>query len=103
MAFLIVDILPLNTGQSVDDAVAYFEGLKPVFERHGLTRVDRPLEVVKTLRGSASANLINLFQTEDAEASMKGMGADPEYQSHIALRDQIFDLENATIHLVQSL
>ncbi|CUH81679.1 hypothetical protein TRM7557_03548 [Tritonibacter multivorans] len=99
MSFVLVDILPLKPGATLEEAVAYFDGLKPVFERHGLQRLDQPLRAEKALRGAVPANLVNLFQTADPESSLKGMSEDPEYQSQMARRDQLFDLEQATILL----
>lgn len=103
MSFVLVDILPLKPGATVEEAVAYFDGLKPVFERHGLTRLDQPLRAEKALRGSVPANLVNLFQTANPEASLKGMSEDPEYQTQMARRDQLFDLEQATILLTSQI
>ena len=99
MTYIVVDILPLKEGKTVAEALAYFEKVKPAMERNGLKRVDAPLEAHKILRGTQAANLVNLFETEDPETSMKGMAGDPEYQANVALRDTIFDLENASIIL----
>ena len=99
MTYILVDILPLKEGKTVAEALAYFEKVKPAMERNGLKRVDAPLEAHKILRGTQAANLVNLFETEDPETSMKGMAGDPEYQANVALRDTIFDLENASIIL----
>lgn len=99
MTHILVDILPLKEGKTVAEALAYFEKVKPAMERHGLTRVDDPLEAHRILRGNQAANLVNLFATDDPEASMKGMASDPEYQANVPLRDTIFDLENASIIL----
>jgi len=99
MTYILVDILPLKEGKTVPEALAYFEKVKPAMERHGLKRLDAPLEAHKILRGSQAANLVNLFETVDPEVSMKGMAADPEYQANVPLRDTIFDLENASIVL----
>ena len=99
MTYILVDILPLKEGKTVAEALAYFEKVKPAMERNGLKRVDAPLEAHKILRGTQAANLVNLFETEDPETSMKGMAGDPEYQANVALRDTIFDLENAPIIL----
>lgn len=99
MTYILVDILPIKDGKSIEDALAYFNKVRPAMERHGLKRIDQPLEAHKVLRGNQTADLVNLFETSDPEASMKGMGSDPEYQANIALRDTIFDLENASIVL----
>ncbi len=99
MTYILVDILPIKTGKTVDDALAYFEKVRPAMERHGLKRIEQPLQAHKILRGNQSADLVNLFETQDPETSMKGMSSDPEYQANIALRDTIFDLDNASIVL----
>lgn len=101
MSFVLIDILPLKDGATYDEAVAYFTDLKPVFDRHGLKRVDQPLNAVKALRGDVPANLVNLFETDNPEASMMGMRDDPEYQAQIEKRDRIFDLERASILLTK--
>ncbi|MEE2809423.1 MAG: hypothetical protein VX412_01435 [Pseudomonadota bacterium] len=99
MAYILVDILPFKEGKTIEDALAYFEQVRPAMERNGLRRVDAPLRALKSLRGAQQADLVNLFETDDPETSMQGMAGDAEYQSHIALRDSIFDLENASIIL----
>lgn len=101
MTFVLVDILPLKSGKSVDDAIAYFNDIRPVLERHGLVRIDAPLKALKTLRGAQTANLVNLFATENVETSMKGMQGDPEYQARIPVRDALFDLENSSVILTR--
>lgn len=101
MSQLLLDILPLKEGRSVDEAHAYFDDLRDVFDRHGLKRADQPLTALKTLRGSAAADVVNLWETNDAEASMKGMAGDPVYQAQIEKRDALFDLERATVILTQ--
>ncbi|MFY0679546.1 MAG: hypothetical protein JXR13_03125 [Thalassovita sp.] len=102
MSYILVDILPFKDGKTMDDALAYFEKVRPAMERNGLRRVDAALEAHKILRGTQGANMVNLFATDDPETSMKGMASDEEYQSNIALRDSIFDLENASIILTTS-
>jgi hypothetical protein len=99
MAYILVDILPFKDGKTMEDALAYFEKVRPAMERNGLRRIDAPLQAHKVARGAQRADMVNLFRTEDPEASMKGMSEDAEYQSHIPLRDTIFDLENASIIL----
>lgn len=101
MSFILVDILPIKSGASLDEAVAYFNGLVPVFDRHGLKRVDAPLQAVKAMRGTVPADLVNLFETENPEASLTGMRDDPDYQAQVAERDRIFDLEQASIILTK--
>lgn len=99
MAFLLIDILPLKTGKTQQEGMDYFEGLRHVFERHGLRRQDKPLFAQKVLRGALVADLVNLFETENPEASMKGLSADAEYQAMIPTRDQLFDLERSNVVL----
>ncbi|MFS2317688.1 hypothetical protein RMQ97_07090 [Maricaulis sp. D1M11] len=101
MSFVLIDILPLKDGASFEQAVGYFETLKPVFERHGLRRVDQPLQPVKVLRGEVQADLVNLFETENPEVSLAGMRDDPDYQAQIELRDTVFDLDRASIVLTR--
>ena len=101
MSFLIIDILPFKPGRTIEEAVAYFDELKPVFEKHGFKRRDEPLAVAKLLRGETPADMVNLFETEDPEASLKGISGDPAYQAQISKRDQIFDLERASILLTK--
>lgn len=97
MTYILVDILPLKPGKTVAEAISYFDKVRPAMERHGLKRIDQPLEAHKILRGNQKANLVNLFETQDPETSIKGMGSDPDYQANVILRDSIFDLENASI------
>lgn len=99
MTYILVDILPIKAGKTLEDALAYFEKVRPAMERHGLKRIEQPLQAHKVLRGNQAADLVNLFETQDPDMSLKGMGSDPEYQANIALRDTIFDLENASIVL----
>ena len=99
MSFLIVDILKLQPGRTIEEAIAYFEELKPVLESHGIRRFDRPLGVQKFLRGDASADLVNLLETDNPEQSLKGMASDPAYQQKVPERDKLFDLENSMIAL----
>lgn len=101
MSFILVDILPIKSGATVNEAVEYFDGLKPVFQRHGLTRIDAPLKAVKAMRGDVPADLVNLFETENPEASLMGMRDDPDYQAQATERDRIFDLERASILLTK--
>lgn len=97
MTYILVDILPIKEGKTIDDALAYFETIRPAMERHGLKRLDAPLHAVNVMRGSQRADLINLVETEDPEASMQGISQDPEYQANTATRDAIFDLEDSSI------
>ena len=99
MTYILVDILPIKDGKTIEDALAYFDKVRPAMGRHGLKRIDQPLQAHKILRGKQNADMVNLFETDDPEASMKGMGSDPEYQANVPLRDTIFDLENASIVL----
>ena len=101
MTYLLVDILPLKPGNTLDDAISYFEELKPVFERHGLIRLDRPLQSRKTLRGEIDADMVNLFETDNPERSLPGLQGDPDYQAKVPARDRIFDLERATILMTE--
>ena len=96
-SFLILDILPLKQGRSVEEAKVYFEAVEPIFARHGMVRSDKALTIVSVLRGNLDAEVVNLWQTGDPDASIKGIFSDKDYLGHSALRDSIFDLEAATI------
>lgn len=98
---LLLDILKLKPGKTAEEATAYFDGLKAVFERVGLSREDVPLVALKTLRGNTQADVVNLWASDDAPTSMGAMAADEEYQANVPLRDQIFDLENSTVILTK--
>ncbi|MBO6892336.1 MAG: hypothetical protein JJ866_10385 [Roseibium sp.] len=99
--FVILDILPLKEGASVEDAKAYFDKIEPILARHGMTRNDQPLDVVKFLRGSAKAQVINLWNSENPEASFQGVFGDEEYRSNIPNRDRIFNLKEANIIITE--
>ncbi|KAJ55793.1 hypothetical protein ACMU_08430 [Actibacterium mucosum KCTC 23349] len=99
--FLILDILKLKPGKTPAEAVAYFDSVKPVFDRHGLVRSDVPLTAMKALRGTVEADVVNFWETENPEVSMKGMAGDPEYQAQVPVRDTIFDLDASTILLTK--
>ena len=101
MSFLMIDILPLKPGKTIDEAIAYFEKLKPVLEKHGLRRLDQPLQAQKLLRGDLAVDMVNLFEIDDPENTMKGVGADPEYQANMPLRDSLFDLPKASVILTR--
>ena len=97
MTHLLIDILVLKPGRTVDEAIAYFDGLEPVFERHGISRSGSPLKVAKVLRGDQAGDLVNLFETADPQASLGGMSQDPEYQAQVPTRDSIFDLARSSV------
>lgn len=99
--FLLLDLLKLRAGKSPAEATAYFDSIKGVFDRHGMARSDVPLTAVKTMRGSTEADVVNFWETNNPEASLKGMQGDAEYQAQVPVRDQIFDLEASTVILTQ--
>lgn len=94
---ILVDALKLNPGRTVTEAHQYFESISSILERHGFKRVVEPLEAKSLLRGSLDAQLINLFEVEDPKQSLGGMMEDPDYQTVIPMRDEIFDLENSSV------
>ncbi len=95
--FIIVDILPLNSGISLDEATAYFQDVEPILAKHGMTRSDAVLDVTTILRGSAKADVINLWESDNPQASFQGIFSDAEYKTHITNRDRIFNLNEANI------
>lgn len=97
MSHILIDILKLKNGRTVEEAIQYFDELKPVLEKHGISRVDQPLKIANIMRGELSGELVNLFATDDPQKSMQGMSSDPDYQAKVPLRDQIFDLENSVV------
>ena len=99
MSYLLLDILKLKPGKTVEDAVAYFDKLAPIFDEVGITRLDRPLKAAGVMRGSIEAEQVNLFEMEDPQKSMPAMQSHPDYQAMIPVRDAIFDLENSTVLL----
>lgn len=103
MSFLLLDILKLKPGKTIEDATSYFDELADVFAEVGISRLDRPLKAAKVMRGAIEADYVNLFETADPQASMGAMQAHPEYQAKISTRDAIFDLENSTVLLTAKL
>ena len=101
MKSVLIDILPLKEGKTPADAFAYFAKVQPAMEKAGILRVDSKLEVKKIMRGQINAAIVNLFEVEDPAAAMGAMSQDPEYTKHVPERDEIFDLENATIIATQ--
>lgn len=100
-AFLILDILPIQEGKTLDQAKAYFGDVEPIFARHGMTRSDAILPVVNIARGDIAATVVNLWQTDDPQAAFKGIFKDPDYLVFTDTRDSIFSMEHATIVVTQ--
>ena len=97
-AFVVLDILPLKHGASVEDAQDYLRDIEPILARHGMTRTGDILTVEKVMRGSLNARVVNLWATDNPEASFSGVFSDKEYkQNLVPRRDRIFDLQKATI------
>lgn len=95
--FLILDILPLQEGQTIEAAETYFDAVEPIFARYGMTRSDAVLKVANVVRGKVDAQVVNLWQTENPQASFDGIFSDEEYLTHTESRDTIFNLQAATI------
>ena len=95
--FIILDILPIHEGKTLDDARAYFDAVEPIFAEHGMVRSDAVLEVTGILRGPVEAEVVNLWETDNPQASFDGIFADARYLEHTANRDSIFRLRDATI------
>lgn len=100
-AFLILDILPLKEGKTLEDANEYFENVEPIFERYKFTRAQAPLKVLSIPRGSIEAQVVNLWETPDPDHAFKGIFSDQEYLKFVKDRDAIFQLEKATVIVTQ--
>ena len=97
MAFTLVDILPLQSGKTMEDARAYFAKAGPLLQKHGITRVGSPYEVLQVMKGETNGNIVNIFEVDDPKSSMGALQEDPDYQTIIPLREAVFDFANATI------
>ena len=95
--FIIVDMLPLKEGATLEQVYDYFTAVEPIFVKYDLVRTDDALEVVSVPRGGVKATVINLWATKDPKVAFDGIFSDPEYLTHVENRDSIFDLENANI------
>ena len=100
-AFVIVDILPIHDGKTVADAEAYFDAVEPILAKHGMTRSDEVLKVTKMVRGTVPAQVINLWESDNPDASFKAIFSDKEYLAHTHIRDSVFDLKAATIIITE--
>lgn len=101
-AFLVLDILPLKEGATLEQAYAYFEAVEPIFERYDFVRSDAPLETLDVVRGGVQTDVVNLWETSNPQAAFEGIFSDEEYlHIHVPTRDAIFDLEDATIVVTQ--
>ena len=97
-AFVVLDILPLKEGATLEQAYAYFKGVEPIFAKYDFQRSDAALEVGTVVRGDLAASVVNLWVTDDPQAAFQGIFADQTYLAEwVPDRDAIFDLENATI------
>ena len=101
MGFILVDILPLKDGRRYDEATAYFDKAAPIMARHGITRVDAPLQAVKAMRGTQAADMVNLFAADDPQTAMPALAGDPDYQALVPERDALFDLEKSSVILTR--
>ncbi|WP_152544541.1 hypothetical protein [Actibacterium mucosum] len=101
-AFMVLDILPLKEGATLEQAYAYFKGVEPIFAKYDFQRSDSALEVGAVVRGDVTANVVNLWVTDNPDAAFKGIFSDETYLAEwVPDRDAIFDLEKATIIVTQ--
>lgn len=97
-AFLVLDILPLKKGKTVEEAAVYMQDVEPYLARHGMTRLDTVLQVEQVVRGDFDGRVVNLWLTDNPEASFKSVFSDAEYIAKFtARRESLFDMKNATI------
>ena len=101
-SFLVVDILPLKTGKTIEDAKSYFSAIEPILARHGMTRSDKVLKVEKILRGDLDAKVINFWNSDNPQQSFDRVFKDKEYLKHVKNRDSIFALDKADDHHLQT-
>lgn len=95
--FLLIDILVLKQGKTLQDAKAYFSAVEPIFEKYQLYRTDDVLDVMQIARGDINAQVINLWETPDPQGAFKGIFSDKSYEKYVSLRDEIFDMKKATV------
>lgn len=97
-SFIVLDILPLKSGKTVEEATAYMQDVEPYLARHGMTRLDTVLQVEQVVRGEFDGRVVNLWLTNDPDASFKGVFSDAEYIAKFTgRRESLFDMQNATI------
>ncbi len=96
-----VDMLVLKEGKTTTDANAYFDKIEPVVQKHGLRRIMPGLNVVKNMKGSFKADLVNIWMVTNAKTTFDGIFNDPEYLKHIQQRDSTFDMKNANMMMLQ--
>ena len=95
--FVVLDMLPLKKGKTLEDATEYFDLVEPIFAKHNFYRTGEVLKVETVMRGKLKASVVNLWVTPNAQQSMQGIFSDKDYLPYTDLRDSIFDLKNATI------
>ncbi|CUI99736.1 hypothetical protein [Cognatishimia activa] len=97
-SFVVLDILPLKDGATLEQAYDYFKGVEPIFAKYDFHRSDAALEVLSIPRGPVTTDVVNLWATDNPQAAFDGIFADKDYlENHVPLRDSIFDLQAATI------
>lgn len=97
-AFMVLDMLPLKEGATLQQAQDYFKGVEPIFLKYDFRRSDKALEVANVARGKLDASVVNLWVTDDPQAAFQGIFSDETYlEKWVPARDRIFDLEKATI------
>lgn len=96
-----VDLLILKEGKTTADANVYFTKIEPVVRKHGLRRIVPGLNIVKNMKGTLNADLVNIWFVTNPETTFKNIFSDPEYLKHVALRNMTFDMDNANMVMLQ--
>ncbi|MEM9071727.1 MAG: hypothetical protein AAGE52_24675 [Myxococcota bacterium] len=97
---VLVDLVFLNEGKTLEDRAAYGRLIGPIAQRHGLRRV-QSYRVLQHLGGLGNGAVeLNLWEVDDPSA-LQATLTDPEYQSHVPTRNEIHDMERLTMLLAR--
>ena len=97
-AYIVLDILPLKPGRTVEEATAYLKDVEPYLARYGMTRFDTVLQVDQVMRGNFQGRVVNLWVSDNPQAAFKGVFSDAEYtEKFTSRRENLFDMKNATV------
>ncbi len=87
-----ITVHSLKDGKTLENAEAYYKKLTPVFNRHGLFRLDGYKISAKILgHPEVSPVIMHIWKLNDLAALTK-ITSDKEYLTQIPLRDTIFNM-----------
>ena len=96
--YVVLDMLPIQEGRTLAEAKAYMRDVEPILARHGMKRSDKILSVQQVMRGDFKAVMVNLWESDNPQASFQGVFNDPEYTENFPTRrDALFDMPNAVV------